>query len=825
MKEFEEKELVVNEVEQRNWKGILISLLVIASICSLILLSIFLLSPHFGANDKSHRLSLDDFLISGYKHKEYNGSWISDRELLYYNNNNTFYTYNIDTKYRRVLVDGIHLRTNGINVKKFSISADRRFLLIASDIKKTGSLSYLAKYVIYDTKSNAVVQLLMPDSSDYIQHASWSPNANQLLVIHKNNIYLYFRVGDQPIQITSNGREGFIFNGVPDLMYEEHILETNLAFWWFNDGSRLCYASFDNTLVDQMPYIIYGDINSTNHFKSNDNENLRISNYPYPKPGREISKVTLTVVDISAPNYVRTRTQILPPDELRGLDYYMTAPIAWITKTSIAVIWSRRTQNYTIVSICKEENNWVCNKIIDEQVIGRLGWLIVNKQPIISDNGKYIFIQLPVADGIYGTFDHIAMIYTESGKKYFLTHGQFVVTKILTYRSDLNKIYFIATIYNQPGIRHIFSVTDMNSKIPRVIDCLSCNRSEKCWFNNAVFSPNGRYYLSECLGPDIPSVYLMSVDDNKFIETLDNNEELQNIFKLISLPKMKYMTIPNGKGFNIRVELILPQTLDENEDTKYPAVIEINNRPDGQSVNYEHKLDWSRYLVSHKDYVAIHIDGTGTGFQGNKFMFDIMPELGKLEVQDLLFAINYLKKSVSYIDEDKIVVWGREYGGFLTVSLLAAESEKKNPSITCAIAVSPITNFKNYFSVFSERYIGFPYANGIDTIYQKTDLTRMSDMSTKFKGKTFLLVHGTADKRVNIHHSMLLMKSLTENSVQFKVQLYPDSDLIESWDQSVRRHFYLTMEDFFAKCFQVEDEEEESIISLTSVFKKGVQKP
>ena len=133
----------------------------------------------------------------------------------------------------------------------------------------------------------------------------------------------------------------------------------------------------------------------------------------------------------------------------------------------------------------------------------------------------------------------------------------------------------------------------MNSKTPRRIECLSCNASAKCWFNNAIFSPNGRYYLSECLGiiyleitmnilkqitfniilgPEIPSVHLISVDDNKFIETLDNNSNLQKIFETTSLPKIRYLTIP---GLNIRVELILPETLDEDEDTKYPAVIEM----------------------------------------------------------------------------------------------------------------------------------------------------------------------------------------------------------------------------------------------------------
>ncbi|CAG2115311.1 unnamed protein product, partial [Medioppia subpectinata] len=410
-----------------------------------------------------------------------------------------------------------------------------------------------------------------------------------------------------------------------------------------------------------MPYIIYGATNSTGQSKplgvGADNDYPKVYTYPYSKPGREISKVTLTIIDISAPNYVsHTRPQIIPPDEIRGWDHYITAPLVWISRSSVAVIWSRRSQNHTVISVCKEENNWMCNKLVDEQLSSTSGWLMVNEGPILSDDKKHMFMRLPVADGIFGTYDHIAMIYTESGKKYFLTHGQWVVTKLFAYRSDLHTLYFAATVYNEPGI-----------------------------------SPNGRYYISECLGPDIPTTYLLTVDDNKFIETLDINEELRKTFAKTSLPKIKYLTIRSDKGSDIRIELILPQLLIEDEDTKYPAVIELNNRPDVQSVNYEHRLDWSRYLTSKKDYITIHIDVKGTGYQGNRHMFEVIGELGKEEVQDLKYAITYLKKSLPYIDKDKIVVWGRDYGGFLTVSLLATEE-----IVTCAIAVTPIANWKNY---------------------------------------------------------------------------------------------------------------------------------
>ena len=194
-----------------------------------------------------------------------------------------------------------------------------------------------------------------------------------------------------------------------------------------------------------MPYILYDDKNSSFQSESvgvitGEDEYPKVYVYPYSKPGREISKVSLHITEVKSPNYAQTIAKITPPDEIRNYDHYITAPVTWINSSSVVVIWSRRSQNYTVISVCKEDNNWKCKKVVDEQLSTSVGWLLVNDAPIFSDDRKYFFIRLPVTDGMYGTFDQIAMIYTESGKKYFLTHGQYVVTQIFKYRSDLHTV-------------------------------------------------------------------------------------------------------------------------------------------------------------------------------------------------------------------------------------------------------------------------------------------------------------------------------------------------------------------------------------------------
>lgn len=214
----------------------------------------------------------------------------------------------------------------------------------------------------------------------------------------------------------------------------EYILKSNTAFWWLKEGSRLCYAEYDNSVVDRVPYILYGKSNfSTQLLK--EEEYPKIYEFPYPKPGREMTRVTLKIVDFNSAGYIRDTKFIKPPKELSERGHYLTAPVVWITRNAIFVIWSNRMQNLTIASICSEDNDWYCQKVIEEPVGGK-GWLMVNDAPIFTSDKKYFFMRLPIADGLAGTYNHIAQISIDGSKKYFLTHGKYEVTKIFTHRSN-----------------------------------------------------------------------------------------------------------------------------------------------------------------------------------------------------------------------------------------------------------------------------------------------------------------------------------------------------------------------------------------------------
>ncbi|KAH7646532.1 inactive dipeptidyl peptidase 10 isoform X2 [Dermatophagoides farinae] len=821
-------ELPVNDDEQKNWKGILISLLVISTICSFIFLSIVLMTPHMDFTSKQEPLKIEDFILEGYESRDYNGSWISGKEILYKELNGSICIYNVETKHKEMILDGA--LTRQYEVQRFMVSHDHRYLLLGHDFKKTGTHTILGRFTIFDTKLHTFTPLRLNEQQNEIdmhQYADWVPDHSLIVLINRNNIYLLTPLGGVLHILTENGKDEIIYNGIPDIIYEEHVWKLNNGIWLksYIGGWMMIYSTIDNTQVEQIPYIIYGKSskNETQSYQSIYADKPtgyvmypKLYSYPYSKPGKNIPRISLSVTKLNERNQIVYKNQpVTSPFDRTQLDFtdhYLSTGPVWISPYEFIGIWTRRTQEHAIIGKCREQTaEWQCEKLSEEKQLRPIGSLVLQSRPIISSSGDRIFLILPVSDGLAGMFDHIAQI-TMDGKKQFLTHGQYVVTSIYAYREDLQTLYYAANIVDEPGIRHIYSLRHHNnSNEQHYINCISCKVNATCLYNNARFSPDGKYFVLECLGPDYPSFYLIDTETEKIIEILDTNERLRRWSDKRAIPKIRQFAIKTSRPANyyIRIQLILPISVNELDDARYPLLIETNRMPGVQSVNYLNKIDWLRYLSSRREYITARIDTRGSGFQGDRHQYSIYKRIGELETEDLKIALAYLKQ-LPYVDHSKIAIWGQEYGGYLSTAFLATEN-----SVACAVAVAPITSWKNYLSVFSERFMGTPEENYLG--YEKSELMQLAP---SLKGRTLNLVHGTMDRRVNIQHSMQFIKSLTMNAVQYRTQFYPDSGSLETWDLMIRYHFYRTMEDFFAKCFQVEaDDDEDDLIPITKVIK------
>ncbi|XP_067139148.1 inactive dipeptidyl peptidase 10-like isoform X2 [Centruroides vittatus] len=789
-----EKDLISPGPDDRNWRGIGIALLVIVAVCALIVAAVILLTPaDKGLHIRNVRLDMREVIGGNFEPATFNGTWITDDEYMFQDKYGAIVLYNVDTKNITVLMTNISYNRHYID--GYSLSPDKNYLLIVQDIKKIYRYSFTAKYQIYNISDDKLSPLLPKNSSIRYQYAEWGTKGTQLVYVYENNIYYLPSVFERytPTPLSHTGVLGAVLNGIPDWIYEEEIFLSNKAIWWSLDGTKLCYATFNDTEVDITSYSWYGSHKDVNIYPE-------IVQIRYPKPDRKIPTIKLLVVDLTPGKFVPQTVH--PPREYADKDYYVTS-VQWIDSNQLAIVWLQRLQNSSIISICYGDKGWKCVK--NYQVSSdRNGWVEMNNPLIFSSNKQNYFIYLPKSEGFSGNFRHVAMINVKNSSVQFLTSGKYDVVQLLSYYKANQAVYFISTLEDKSGEQHLFAASSHKN-----ITCLSCNLGKSCLFNNARFSLNAKYFILECLGPDIPQIEMRRTIDNKLLYVINDNKALRELVDKRTLPKIRSFKVPLHNGYKANVRLFLPAILRDDEITKYPMVVNVDGSPGSQLVNEKFSIHWGTYLASKKNYIYAWIDGRGSGNRGEKILHEIYRRLGTVEVEDQVSVTRYMKSALPFIDEKRVAIWGWAYGGYASAMALASD----DGAFSCGISVAPITSWLYYDSVYSERYMQFSDPSDNSIGYKKADLMKKA---ANMRRKKYLLVHGTADDSVHIQQSMLLIKALTDAGVIFRTQIYPDE---KHSLHKVIFHLYWTMEDFLEQCFSSDQQELEIGLQKTNAVK------
>ncbi|XP_013773505.2 dipeptidyl peptidase 4-like, partial [Limulus polyphemus] len=690
-----------------------------------------------GPKVRNPRLNLMEVLDGSLIPRRFNGTWISEKELIYRDFDGTLILYNAETLNKTVLMLNTAFRL--YDVHSYSLSADRKYVLLAYAIRKRFRYSYTAKYKYFDIQNYQTSPLLPSEDNAELQYVSWGPTGSQLVYVRNNDIYYMAYVGDiPPKRITRSGVDQAIFNGIPDWVYEEEILGNNNPIWWSEDGTRLCFASFDDSLVPEVQYPWYGDYMDENNIYP------AIVKIRYPKPGTENPIATLWVVDVTFTSSIPAPRSLRPPKEIQEREHYFTQ-VKWIDRSRIAAVWLRRSQNFSVVSICHERKGWACETNLEE--VSSTGWVDMYEPLVFTSDKKYYFIRLPANEGDAGKFRHVAMVSIEDKRRKFLTQGAYDVVQILAHRQDVRKTYYISTLPNNSGQRHLF------------------------------------------------------------ISMLDNNDAVRELYQKRALPQVRTFQVPVEGGFNANVQLLLPPGLKDDEITQYPMIVFVYAGPGQQLVTERFEIHWGTYLASRKNFIYATIDGRGSGNRGDRILHQIYKKLGSVEIEDQMVVSRYLKNDLPFIDPEKIAIWGWSYGGYAAAMALATDTGV----FKCGISVAPVTSWRYYDSVYTERYMQFPSPEQNYLAYERSSLLKKV---ANIKGTKFLLVHGTNDDNVHLQQSMILMKALTDAGVLFQTQIYPD----ESHNLAhVPSHFYQTMEAFLDQCFDIPRKED---IGLQKTSKK-----
>ncbi|XP_066974169.1 dipeptidyl peptidase 4 isoform X3 [Macrobrachium rosenbergii] len=813
---YDDEELAAATPNQRNWKGIIIAVLVICFVLGMIVTSVLLLTPpDDGPRVKGRRFELEDLLGDDFKIHTFNGSWISDSELVYRDTAGGLSVFNAESLTSRVLVSNITFRQ--LNVAHFSVSPDLRFVLMAEHVEKLFRYSFKAKYHVFVIKTQHHFPLTpTPDNRGHpsLILAQWTPVGSGIVMVDDHYNILYKKtVTEQTVhRITSTGIPGVIYNGVPDWVYEEEILNSNSAVWFSPDGGMLAYATINDTLVDDVPIPEYGP----------DNQYSVTRSLKYPKPGQKNPQATLWVIDLTDLRSVRPR-DLKPPNVVKDQsvsqrfqpyfttlkayeghpllqaspDHYFTA-VTWIDITTVSVIWMNRAQNISVITSCSKPM-YFCESTHTEY--SSHGWVDLYDAPIFSADGQSYLVRLPVRDGEEGEFKHVNLYSVRMHMVVPITHGPFEVTKILGWDQNSNYIYYMATMEDKPGERHLYRVPDVTSPMLRIPECLSCleadNTTDTCLYNNAHLSPDFAFFVLECLGPDVPRTYLFSTWSGQMIYSLDDYNELREKVDEMAMPQVQTFKVEleGDKTYTYYVQLFLPPGLREEEITTYPMVVHTYAAPGTQAVTAKMTINWGTFLASKNDIIYALIDGRGSGYQGDKIKHEVYHALGGKEVDDQLAVAGWLRDNLHFVDAKRIAIWGWSYGGYVTTMALARDADD---IFSCGIAVAPVSRWEHYDSVYTERYMGSPhvYPGSNYKGYEAADATKMAG---NLKDKMFLLIHGTADDNVHYHHSMMLAKALVDEGVQFQQMTYADEN---HGLTGVKEHLYRTMGRFLSECYR-----------------------
>ena len=609
-------------------------------------------------------------------------------------------------------------------IDSYTFNTKENQILIANSSEQIFRYSAVSDYFLYDIASKSLTKI-----AEYkIQEPTFSPDGTKIAYAYQNNLYVYEIASKKTQQITTDGKKNSIINGITDWVYEEEFGFVR-AFDWNATGTKLAYIKFDESQVPEFSMDLY-------------NRGLYPAQevFKYPKAGEKNAVVSLHLFDVT---FNTTQTV-----NLSNYNDFYIARIQWTNDPNVlsAQVLNRHQNNLDLLFI---DGNTATSKVVlnekDKAYVD-----VTDNLTFLKDNS---FIWTSEKSG----FNHIYH-YDKTGKlKKQITTGNWEVTAYYGFDEKSGTVYY-QSVENGSINRDVYAINSSGKNKKRLTTAVGTNK--------ATFSPNFQYFINSfSSATKAPMFTLNDSKTGNVIKTIVSNEALEQKLAKYDIAPKEFTTITTEKGHTLNAWFIKPKDFDPNK--KYPVFMYQYSGPGSQQVanQWNGTNDYWFMMLAQQGYIVACVDGRGTGYKGAEFKKCTYKELGKFEVEDQIDAAKLIG-NYSYVDKSRIGIFGWSYGGFMSSNCIL----KGNDVFKAAIAVAPVTSWRYYDSIYTERYMQTPQENasGYD------DNSPINHVS-KLNGN-YLLIHGTSDDNVHVQNTMVMIEALVQANKQFDWAIYPDKN-------------------------------------------------
>jgi len=651
------------------------------------------------------------------------------------------------------ILDGATLGTD-FTIGSYSFNSDESKIVIMNNRESIYRRSFKANYYVYD---RATKQLSEVFDGDKISYGTLSPDDKQIAFVHNNNLYSKDLSSNVITAITTDGEYNKIVNGAADWVYEEEFAFAK-AFFWSPDSKKIAFIRFDETEVKEFTMQMYNDEMYP--------ENVV---FKYPKVGEDNAKVSAHIYHIGA------KEKTIEAD-LGNLDDMYIPRLKWTTdENELCAFKMNRHQNHLELYIVDAKNG-SSTVMLDEK---SKYYIDIHDNLTFLDNGKE-FIWTSEKDG----YNHIYLYGMDGKEKIALTAGDYDVTAFYGVDEKKKKVYFQAAD-RTPMEKRVFEI-GYKGKKPRVLDMRSGT-------SNATFSSTYDYYILSNSTLNTPATYNVYTRGGELVRALEDNKILVGKQKEYGAVPAKFFEFTTSEDVKLNGWMMQPQNMQKGR--KYPVLVTQYSGPNSQSVkdswggaNY-----WWYQHLSQQGFIIVCVDPRGTGARGEEFRKQTYLELGKLETLDMIETAKWLGK-LPNVDADNIGIFGWSYGGYMSSLAIL----KGNDVYQAAIAVAPVTSWKWYDTIYTERYMRTLAEN--ESGYSDNSPIYFAD---KLKGD-YLLIHGGGDDNVHFQHSAEMTRALIEANKQFDQYYYTNRNH-GIYGDNARIHLYTKMTNFLTESLQSKD--------------------